>query len=294
MIVATPEMIEQLELDNFLSSKKVTKPYGPVVCVATLGNGPRLNTVWLALESIAQGTVRPSRLILWIDEADKTRGLSDHLFRLKKRGLEIAMCEKRYGPHCKYYPYVSTADRLNVPMVTADDDTVYPSDWLEKLVEANGRHLNDVICYRARVLRFNGTSLDCHYENWETCKSDEPSFSHFVTGGPGVIYPPSFLNYLRDAGSGFFSQCFYNDDIWLHIQAVKAGFKIRQLTKEPTLFPTIPETQKVALWIENSAGRNDQMIAAVYGSNPDVVLKIRSETDQVPVKLKNANDSAEK
>ncbi|MDR3413234.1 MAG: hypothetical protein P4L87_20160, partial [Formivibrio sp.] len=55
-----------LFLINRLGSRAVTEQGGPVVSLTTYKK--RSKKVYLAIESIADGDVRPSRLILWIDD----------------------------------------------------------------------------------------------------------------------------------------------------------------------------------------------------------------------------------
>ena len=55
------------------------------------------------------------------------------LKELMKRGLEIRFC-KDIGPHGKLiYALKEFPDAI---VVTADDDMIYPKDWLEKLFES--------------------------------------------------------------------------------------------------------------------------------------------------------------
>ena len=65
---------------NRLTGKPVTEPGGPVVSLTTYGT--RSRKAYLAIESIAQGRLRPSRLILWIDD--------ENLFRVAHHGTRSA------------------------------------------------------------------------------------------------------------------------------------------------------------------------------------------------------------
>ena len=78
--------------------------------------------------------MRPSRLILWVDHESMDR-LPAAICRLQQRGLEVKACPD-YGCYKKYYPYVESESQFVVPLVTADDDVLYPRYWLERLVEA--------------------------------------------------------------------------------------------------------------------------------------------------------------
>ena len=121
---------QHLHLQNVRSTAPVVAHGGPVVSITTYGT--RLNTVYLVLESIASGSVLPSRLILWVNDLEVFSAPPPPLQRLVRRGLEIRLTED-YGPHKKYYPYLASAASFDRPLVTADDDVFYSRWWLTDL-----------------------------------------------------------------------------------------------------------------------------------------------------------------
>jgi hypothetical protein len=251
----------RLRLANKFRRSPVTDPRGPVVSLTTYG--VRFQTVDLAIESIARGKILPSRLILWLDNASLLANLPIGIRRLQKRGLEIMLCEN-YGPHKKYYPYLELSQELEIPLVTADDDVLYPDDWLKKLSEAFLQYPNLVNCHMARIVKLNQESIG-KYETWGFVDSTEPNFRHFAIGVGGVLYPPSLQREIKREGTAFKNCCPKADDIWLHAQAVRAGYKVRQVA--PTAIPLfyIPGTQINALHKQNLAGgENDSQIKLTY------------------------------
>ena len=77
------------------------------------------------------------------------------LRRLERRGLEI-LAAGNYGPHTKYYPYVASTSRHTVPLVTADDDIIYPPEWLALLVDAGERHPGTVSAHWVSIMGTEG------------------------------------------------------------------------------------------------------------------------------------------
>jgi hypothetical protein len=71
---------------------------------------------------------------------------------------------------------------------------------------------------------------------------------------------------LKAKGTSFQDYCPKADDIWLHAQAIRAGYKIRQIRKKRLCSPYIPGSQRLALAHENNYGGNDRQIAATYTS----------------------------
>jgi hypothetical protein len=233
---------------------------GPVVSLATYSK--RINTVYLTIESIARGDCRPSSVILWLDEEFLFNNLPISLRNLQKRGLEVKLC-RNYGPHKKYYPYVESLESFDVPLVTADDDVVYPRSWLRKLVGSFGQFPDSVSCHLAKVVALENGKIQ-PYMNWQFCQVAEPSLRNMSHGVSGVIFPPQFLAALKTAGNSFERVCPKNDDLWLHVQAVRNGTKVKQVRSQVQRFPLIPGTQEVGLYHYNYAGGNDHQIESTY------------------------------
>jgi len=252
--------VERLKAANRIASFRITSPGGPVVSLTSFGN--RIDSVYLAIESIAHGSALPSELILWLDDAARYNSLPPALERLTRRGLTIQL-SKNYGPHTKYYPYIASQREFSLPLVTADDDIIYPRDWLQTLITAFERNPGVINCYRARVIEFRERRI-APYREWALCGSTSPGWRNFLLGVSGVIYPSAFVAALQRAGNAFERCCPKADDLWLHANALRAGFKVRQIGKEAVHFPTIPGSQESALHFNNIVSGNDSQVAQTY------------------------------
>lgn len=235
--------------------------------VSLTSYGDRLATVHLTIESIGRGSVRPHRLTLWTDPGITEDELPTSLKRQIRRGLEVYASPAAYGPHTKYFPYLlSTAAPRSYSLVTADDDTLYPHSWLDRLQRESQRTPNEIVCYRAHRVIVRNQCL-APYATWPPVRTTEPSAANFATGVSGVIYPPSFLDRLAADGTGFLVSCPKADDIWLHSRAVAHGFLVRQVHSRPLKFPEIARTQRVALHRSNTGqNQNDPQIELTYSS----------------------------
>jgi hypothetical protein len=252
---------KRLERRSQSLKERVVAAGGPVVSLTTYGK--RIETVYLTLESIARGMVLPGRLILWMDDQAAFEGRPESLRRLEARGLEVYVT-RNYGPHTKYFPYLLSTDALDVPLVTADDDTLYPKYWLKDLAEGYRANPGMVNCYRAHVVELEGPGF-APYISWSRCSSTEPSALNFATGVSGVIYPPALQQQLKAAGREFLELCPKADDVWLHVQALRGGFKIKQLKAWEQSFPVLPGTQDMGLIQGNVHGsQNDVQIRRTY------------------------------
>lgn len=243
------------------------------VSVSLTSYGERLRTVALAIESIAAGKSLPSRLILWLDhDAELPDGkLPKSLQRLQRRGLEICVAPN-VGPHGKYFGYVNSLPRHEVPLVTSDDDIMYPRRWLASLYDAYLRHPQEIHCHWAKRITAPHGLID-HYEHWPVATDTAPSQANFALGVSGVIYPPAMLSELARRGNAFTDFCPKADDIWLHWTALQAGIKIRQIQAKAHHFPLIPGTQGNSLLQSNvDDGGNNSSVQGLYSEGDILTL----------------------
>jgi len=250
------------------------------VTVSLTSHGDRVADAALAIESIAAGRRRPERLVLWLDDPVKLADLPPALRRLQQRGLEVLL-SKNYGPHTKYFPALEDAVRAEQPLVTADDDILYPRYWLDLLWRRHQQHPEDVVCYRACVVRFAGDDRLAPYRAWPMCRTTSPSLLNLATGVSGVIYPVPALRAVRQHGTQFASVCPTADDLWLHWCEATAGIRVRQALSRPRHFPIIPGSQGVALLLVNvGEDGNDAQLAALYRDTEIDVLRsaVRAES----------------
>lgn len=265
-----------LPLRNRYCKSPVTEEGGPAVSMTTYGK--RARTVYLAIESIARGELRPSRLILWIDEPELFHHLPASLRRLQERGLEVRLCHN-YLAHKKYYPYVESQESFDKPLVTADDDVLYPRYWLRMLADAHREHPEAVNCFYAGSVDFDEHSGEMSML-WSSCSSTEPNLCHHPIGSPGVIYPPRYLMAAKQAGTGFRDCCPRHDDLWHHVVALRAGIKVRQILPRPPYlaFQGIPG----AGWCAQGPHGVEREMAATY-QDSDLQM-LRAAYDQGTVR----------
>jgi hypothetical protein len=232
------------------------------VVVSMTTHGKRLRDVWLAIESIGRGTVKPARVILWLDSEPKR--LPPRLRRLVSRGLEVRWTRPGLGVHTKYLPYLRTMP-LRLPLVLADDDILYPENWLEGLVEAHRSAPGDVVAYRAHVIGMTDDGSFAAYQRWQPCENTEPSFANFATSVSGQLLPVPLQRALRDEDDAFLDLAPTADDIWLHRVGVQIGIRTRQVGDEPRHWWFLPGSQVSGLNAVNVwDGGNDRQMAVAH------------------------------
>ncbi|MCC3277233.1 MULTISPECIES: hypothetical protein [unclassified Arthrobacter] len=250
-----------LAMRNARSGAPVTGT-APVV-VSLTSYGRRLETVHLAIESIGRGSVRPRRLLLWVEDPRVAASPPAELARLQARGLELRLSEG-YGPHTKYYPYVASTPKHTLPLVTADDDIIYPRHWLHALLRSYAASPDVVSCHWANRMTVTGGAIG-QYRSWVPSRTADKRRDSLALGVSGVLYPPHMLDRLASAGASFRDLSPTADDIWLHWVALRGGVPVRQVSPVPRHFPVIPGSQDTRLLSVNvSQGRNDEWIRGLY------------------------------
>jgi hypothetical protein len=232
---------------NRLSGESLLDPNGPDVSLTT--HARRLHLVHNVIEAIGKGRLKPRRIVLWLTDEKLLSKLSLPLRRLQSRGLEIRLADE-FGPHSKFYPYLEFCEILDRPLVTADDDCLYNRDWLYDLMAAYKEDPRTIHAHWVMRMGLNGKELT-PYGSWPHPGNSQPSHLNYILGVGGVIYMPEFLAYLKRAGSTFKQCCPTNDDAWLTVNAIRAGFKVSQLNREPTKPLPIPGSQVESLYSFN-------------------------------------------
>ena len=236
-----------------------------VVSMTTYGD--RIKHVHYTIQTIANGSSRPQRIILWIGHAD-THLITTELRDLVTRGLEIRYTTD-YGPHTKYYPYCRAAaasPHHELQLVIADDDVLYPTDWLRTLIDsAASEPLPVIVAHRAHRIRVENGVVFPYKEWWWEAGTEFPSYANFATGVSGVLYPLEFIRRVCDIQSAEFTQCaLLNDDLWLHSRSVLFEIPTKQVSHTAALYAEHHPDAQTRLSNINVGGNNDVIVKNIY------------------------------
>jgi hypothetical protein len=244
--------------------KRLGRPHGlPAPLIVSLTSYPaRFPTLPLTLKCLLSQTVNPDRVILWIAHEDKD-ALTTEIHKLRKDGLEVKFCEdlksyKKIIPTLKLEP--------GAFIVTADDDTYYPSTWLEEFVVAFNDDVKDVLCQRSHQIRLNEEGNPRPYVEWDyVANKTETSSLSLPTGNGGILYPPGIFHPDVLKAEIFNELCPRADDVWLYWMVRLEGGKYRKVGPE-RVYWAWPDSQSSALWLGNvttAEGGNDSQIQAM-------------------------------
>lgn len=140
-------------------------------------------------------------------------------------------------------------------LITADDDTLYPRNWLCRLVEAQQRY-NCVVAFRGRqILAQKG--IVSPYKDWIKSgkRLRKPSLLTLPTGKDGVCYRMSHLHagvYNQEAA---LANAGHADDLWFKIHTLLTGTPSVLLHSE--LYMQFPELTKNGKIVNSNTKADD-------------------------------------
>lgn len=152
----------------------------------------------------------------------------------------------------------------NRTIVTADDDLLYPRDWLYGLVEQSQKTPEHVIVYRAWFLQLESQRKLRPYRDImdDAYGGDRASFNILPTGNAGILYPPGSLHEQVTDTDLMMRLCPGADDIWFKAMTILNDVKSRRVGTENAM----PQERKIKgpkLWDRNKQD-NDTYLRNVF------------------------------
>lgn len=236
----------------------------------------RFDDLELSLYSIFTQTLMPDRLILWLSDEYSLATLPYSITKYIKNGLEIRFV-KDIGSYTKViYALKEFSDSI---IVTADDDVIYPKDWLEKLYISYIANPQDIQVHRAHRIVTKDKKI-APYENWNKHVEEETSgYNNFLTGVGGVLYPPKCFTKEVLREDLFLELAPNADDVWLWFMALVSNRKIRVVKNHiktltcTNILRQIGLAKGKTLYSVNKKGGNDEQIQNLLKYYEQNVLK---------------------
>jgi hypothetical protein len=224
----------------------------------------RLQQVHCAVESLLRQTFKPHRIILWVTDQLTGADLSVPLLRQQQRGLEV-----RFRRDLRSFTKLLYAlqEHPSALVVTADDDTLYPRDWLYQLHESYLARPALIHCQQARWISSSADGRPKPYLEWksEMPGQVEPAMRLLPLGVGGVLYPPGRLHSEVFNESVFLKICPTADDIWFKAMSLLNGVPCSMTTLESQGYPTLRSTRQNGLSRSNLIhGVYDRQIRDVF------------------------------
>lgn len=228
--------------------------YLPKIIVSMTSFPFRIATVHKAIASIFMQSKQPDKVVLYLSEnqfPNKEKDLPEVLLDFKHLGLEIKWCEGDLKSHKKYF-YAMQEYPEDI-IITVDDDLIYYSDMIEKLMKSYIFFPNAVSSVRTHLINYEQDGTVAAYSKWKKECDDvigKPSMQLFPTSGAGTLFPPHCMDRHVFNEYAIKKHILNADDIWLKIMQLLANTPVVLVDKNRKL-QYIEGTQAVALEYDN-------------------------------------------
>lgn len=227
----------------------------------------RIYQVHLVIESLLEQNLKPDKILLWLDknEFKSVNELPLNLRRLMQWGLNIDFCDnlrsyKKLIPTLKKFP--------EAIIITADDDIIYPEDFVERLYNAYSTNPSKIYFYRGHKMKVVGNKL-LPYKEWDLeVELKQPSVLNFPTGSGGILYTSDLIDREVLNEEVFLRLAPTADDVWFKAMTLRKGIACEQIKLECPFrdkFVFLDAMDDMALANSNLIhNKNDEQISAVF------------------------------
>jgi hypothetical protein len=212
--------IQKLQSNNLTSIENIIdNRLNENIVVSLTTFGKRINEVYLTIESLARQTVKPKRILLWLDEKEfNPSDIPKSLKLLETRGLEIMYC-----PNLKSYKKLVPTLLLNdgFSIITVDDDIIYNRDMIEVFFKMSKVFPDTILCGACKQIKIEKDEIQ-PYDKWESNTSETfiPSKLNIAIGFGGVYYPKGIFD-SRVLDKRLFMNLAPNaDDLWFKVNSI--------------------------------------------------------------------------
>jgi hypothetical protein len=236
------------------------------IIVSLTTHGRRLYEVYLAIESIMQGSRKPNRIVLWLSKDIQGEPLPRTLVNQISRGLMVNYTED-IGPYTKFVP--ALADYPESIIVTIDDDILYPYDTLELLYSSYQKYPQCICANRIMDIKLDRDGNPTSLPTWKELEDkDRISKLNFFEGVGAVLYPPHCFSSEVLNQSVFTDICPTADDVWFNCMALLSKTYVVSANHHYLHFPLLinESIQDSALWRINNSNKitpNDKQLRSV-------------------------------
>jgi hypothetical protein len=254
--------MRQLPLIRTIISRKPESRSLPLIVSLTTTPKRLFQKTDIGIATLLSQRCRPDRVILWLSDEVKDKPLPKSFDYLCEAGLEVQY-RRDVGPHTKLlYALQEHPDSM---IVSADDDMLYPANWLGALYASYQRAPKHIHCHRAHLMRKDSDGKLTPYKQWARHSPGVLGPSHllFPTGVGGVLYPPRSLAEEVFHVDAFQQLCPFADDVWFKAMALLQGVSCQKVKPYWQTLLAVHGTQQGHLFATNIEN-NDAQVRATF------------------------------
>ena len=230
----------------------------------------RFDNLPICLKSILFQSVKPNRIIVWLDENVDENEITVEMRNLQMYGVEYRIAKGNLKPHKKYIHAMT--EFPNDIIITVDDDIVYSPFTISSLLKTHKKYPHAICARRVHKMKWstNGDLMSYGKWEWENINDVVPRKDLFACGVGGVLYPPHLLPKETFDMGEIERLCLCQDDIWLKFMEIKNNIPVvwtQCLLVQP---PIIDASQEIALSAINvEQNRNDYCFEVMLKEYPN-------------------------
>lgn len=239
-----------------------------MIVVSLTSFGKRIETTYKAIQSINEGNLKPSLIVVYLPIQDKDKYNTS---KITKQSNTIIKWVEDYK---SYKKFIGLIDYPNDIVVIADDDLQYKKYWLEHLVyiynEEKTKQDKFIVCHRCQEL----SSKDYRYKPF-ICHNTEhfKKVGRFIFGsGSGVLFAPKTLDLTYEDIQDGLAISPHCDETYISALCLKNNVKM-YCTGFPQPFKMFELPKGVTtLWSTYNCKEKDETFIKVlnhFGINPD-------------------------
>lgn len=222
----------------------------------------RIGKLHHVIASLLDQSVQPRKIVLYLSDGEfRAREVPKPLARLEGERFEIRFVAENLRSYNKLM--FALKDFTHEWIATADDDRLYPVNWLARLLQGAGETPGAIISTVGRkILMANGRFLP--FRDWPYDNSIRPSLFLFPVGSWGILYPPGSLNAAVSDRELIRKLAPLDDDAWFKAMSLLQNVPCRSIGKTEAM-PSIRFKHDVRLWeISRHGELTDEALKLVF------------------------------
>lgn len=251
--------------------------------IASLTSFPaRINCVEYAVKSLMLQSYKPDRIVLWLAKGQfEGVELSKGLLDLQEKGLEIKWCDEDLRGHKKYF-YSIQEQKPDELVVTFDDDLIYPSNCIKRLIKHHKRFPSAIIDNRGYEITFDKNGELNPHKKWKIMSRyavKRPGALFQLSTGVGCLYPYGVLHKDVCKADLIKKHALSIDDLWMSVMAILVDTKFVKTHYATKILTTVSNSQEFQLGVENMRNperidKHDTCISSLMEEYPKLKEKL--------------------
>ena len=238
----------------------------------------RFGKITICLKSLLLQELHPDKIIVYFGNDTKRTDITEEMHELEKYGIEYRFdSSDNLMPHGKYF--YAMKDYPDSIIVTADDDVVYPRNWLKSLYDSYKQYPNAVSARRVHQIIVHNNAV-IPYNSWkDQCRSiTSPSHQLLATGTSGVLYPPKCFDDEVFNVKVIKDICLRADDLWLKCMEIRDDIPVVWVKNWEVALTELESTMNQKLSTDNVLNcRNDEILNKLLEYYHISATKFRNE-----------------